>query len=65
MVLLDMKAWSMSLIIVGGLLVDNEMPLFCILMFAGIFLLGTIFLREFIFSAIVCSMGASHRVVLI
>ena len=59
------KAWSMSLIIIGGLLVNYEMPLFCILMFAGVFLLGTIGLREFIFSAIVCSMGASHGVILI
>ena len=34
-------------------------------MFAGVFLLGTVGLREFIFSAIVCSMGASHGVALI
>ena len=35
-------AWSMAMIIAGGTLVEYDHPLYCILMFLGIFLLGTI-----------------------
>ena len=55
------KVLGTSLYIVGLLLVDNEMPLFCVLMFAGIFLLGTIGMREFMFSTIVYHVRPNFR----
>ena len=47
-----MKVSSILLIIVGLRLFVYDKLLFWILMFTGIFLLGTIGLREFMFSAI-------------